>query len=371
MPTALDIGQPSLSADELGWLAIQPDVECRLVFTETAGNRTIYRVQDGPFTETELASLPARDWTLLVQDVEKHLPDFRAYFAAADFIPDWRIDDLMVSCAAPGGSVGPHRDNYDVFLCQGSGRRKWMLGDSTSAVVDSAAEQLSLLMPFAATSTDLADTGDILYLPPGTPHWGVAEDLCVTYSIGMRAPHKAELASAADRLYGDDAGETIAGSIEEVFYSDADLELAEAEPGLISARSIQRLRDQELLSREFSDEQLATVLGSVVTDTKAWLTPDIPEKNDVAQIVSRLGSEAKLSVHGMARIAYCALAGSRLLFANGFVRELHPQNLDIVRELCSARTVCTLAIDGHSESAALIEWLLMKGVFDLVDIGVG
>ena len=367
MPTALDIGQPSLSADELGWLAIQPDVECRLVFTETAGNRTIYRVQDGPFTETELASLPARDWTLLVQDVEKHLPDFRAYFAAADFIPDWRIDDLMVSCAAPGGSVGPHRDNYDVFLCQGSGRRKWKLGDSTSAVVDSAAEQLSLLMPFAATSTDLADTGDILYLPPGTPHWGVAEDLCVTYSIGMRAPHKAELASAADRLYGDDAGETIAGSIEEVFYSDADLELAEAEPGLISARSIQRLRDQKLLSREFSDEQLATVLGSVVTDTKAWLTPDIPEKNDVAQIVSRLGSEAKLSVHGMARIAYCALAGSRLLFANGFVRELHPQNLDIVRELCSARTVCTLAIDGHSELATLIEWLLMKGVFDLVD----
>jgi len=367
MPSALELVEPSLAADELAWLATLPDVECRLVFTETAGNRTTYRVQDGPFTEAELASLPARDWTLLVQDVEKHLPDFRAFFAAADFIPDWRIDDLMVSCAAPGGSVGPHRDNYDVFLCQGSGKRKWKLGDSASAVVDSAAEQLSLLMPFAATNTDLADTGDVLYLPPGTPHWGVAEDLCVTYSIGMRAPNKAELASAADRLFGVDAGDTTAGSIEEVFYSDANLESGEAEPGSISARSIQRLRDQELLSREFSDEQLAAVLGSVVTDTKAWLTPDLPEKNEVTQIVSHLGSETNLSVHGMARIAYSELPDSRWIFANGFVRELHPQDLDIARELCSARVVCTKAFDGHSESAALIEWLLLTGAFDLVD----
>lgn len=367
MPAALDVVAPSLSADELGWLATLPDVECRLVFTETTGSRTTYRVQDGPFSEAELASLPPRDWTLLVQDVEKHLPDFRAFFATADFIPDWRIDDLMVSCAAPGGSVGPHRDNYDVFLCQGSGRRKWMLGDPASAVADSAANQLSLLIPFTATNTNIADTDDILYLPPGTPHWGVAEELCVTYSIGMRAPNKAELACAAERLYGDFAGDTIAGSKEQIFYSDTDLELAEAKPGLISARTIQRLRSQALLRREFSDEQLAVILGSVVTDTKSWLTPDIPEENDVAQIVARFGSEMKLPVHGMARIAYCELPGSRFLFANGFARELRPRDLDIARELCSARKVCTKAIERHSESAAIIEWLLLKGVFDLPD----
>jgi len=148
MQGAIEVLEPSLSADELGWLATLPDVESRLIFTETAADRTTYRVQDGPFTEEELASLPARNWTLIVQDVEKHLPDFRQFFAAVSFIPDWRIDDLMVSCAAPGGSVGPHLDNYDVFLCQGMGSRKWTLTDPAAAIVDTSAQQLSLLQPF-------------------------------------------------------------------------------------------------------------------------------------------------------------------------------------------------------------------------------
>lgn len=364
MRSAIDVIEPSLSADELGWLATLPDVESRLIFTETSVDRTTYRVQDGPFTEEELASLPARNWTLMVQDVEKHLPDFRQFFAAVNFIPDWRIDDLMVSCAAPGGSVGPHRDNYDVFLCQGMGSRNWMLTDSATAIVDTSAQQLSLLEPFTPTETFIAESGDVLYLPPGVPHWGIAGELCVTYSIGMRAPSKAELESGADRLYGDGTDKPIAESSENIFYADADLQLAEAQTGRISASSIQRLRSQELLDRDFSDEQLVTVLGSVVTDTKAWLTPDSPTKKEVAGIVGRCAGKSNLAVHGMARIAYCDLGEIRLLFANGFVKELSQQELGLVRELCSTRMVCMLTIGEQSEPAMLIEWLATKGVFD-------
>ena len=166
MPGALDGIQPSITAGELAWLATQDDVESRLVFTKHDGDGTRYEVRHGPFPNDVLSSLPRQNWTLLVQDVEKHLPDFRALFAVVDFIPDWRIDDLMVSFAAPGGSVGPHRDNYDVFLCQGEGIREWHLGNKDDVVEDESSNELSLLKPFADSNPQSAGEGDILYLPP-------------------------------------------------------------------------------------------------------------------------------------------------------------------------------------------------------------
>ena len=125
VPGALPRVRPSVSRNELGWLATLEDVESRLVFTERSGDQVRYVAETGPFDADYLAALPRRDWTLLVHDVEKHLPAMRRLFAHVSFIPDWRIDDLMVSFAAPGGGVGPHTDNYDVFLCQGIGVREW------------------------------------------------------------------------------------------------------------------------------------------------------------------------------------------------------------------------------------------------------
>ncbi|MGI9261401.1 MAG: cupin domain-containing protein [Woeseiaceae bacterium] len=179
---------PQLDPDELGWLAGQPDVESRLVFTDRTDKDIQYRAESGPFDESRLSQLPERDWTLLVQDVEKHFPDFRRYFGEVDFVPDWRIDDLMVSCAAPGGSVGPHVDNYDVFLCQGEGTREWKVGYDEQFEPDTENADLSLIKPYPIAGSHRAGPGDVLYLPPGIPHWGVATELCVTYSIGCRAP---------------------------------------------------------------------------------------------------------------------------------------------------------------------------------------
>ena len=163
--------RPSISRNELAWLATLEDVECRIVFTEHASGRRRYRVESGPFDTGYLQALPKRDWSLLVHDVDKHLPAMRRLFAQVPFIPDWRIDDLMISFAAPGGGVGPHQDNYDVFLCQGIGVREWHVSTDAIREDPKASEDLALLEEFDHGEMHLARKGDVLYLPPGVAHW--------------------------------------------------------------------------------------------------------------------------------------------------------------------------------------------------------
>ncbi len=366
MPGALPDICPSLSASELAWLATQEDVESRLVFTHSEGGDTQYEVRHGPFDNDVLSSLPRRNWTLLVQDVEKHLPDFRALFAAVDFIPDWRIDDLMVSFAAPGGSVGPHRDNYDVFLCQGEGVREWHLGDQDDCVEDASSSELSLLKPFVDKEPKTAGGGDVLYLPPGAPHWGIARDFCMTYSVGMRAPSLAELNAAAARLFDqhDDVTAKSSATGADVFYADPDLTTDEAVPGLISNAAIRRAKQTLRKSASLDEQQVAMILGSVATDPKAWLAPECVSDDEATGIINRLDQNTQLSVHGMARIAYSETGGSGLIFANGHARKVVSGDLEIFRIICKFRCVMpdTLCADDHT---GLAHWLLTRGVFDL------
>ena len=148
IPGALDRLRPRVTRNELGWLATLDDVESRIVFAECSGTRTRYKAETGPFDPEYLAALPERGWTLLVHDVEKHLPVMRRLLAHVPFIPDWRIDDLMVSFAAPGGGVGPHTDNYDVFLCQGIGVREWRVTREQVPDDARASDELALKIPF-------------------------------------------------------------------------------------------------------------------------------------------------------------------------------------------------------------------------------
>lgn len=360
-PSAIDRELPLLEPDELAWLAMQPDVESRLVFTEQVDGKASYRVSNGPFTESELGALPDHDWTLLVQDVEKHLPDFREWFELCPFIPSWRIDDLMISVAAPGGSVGPHRDNYDVFLCQGNGSRHWQLTSDRNVPEDTSAAELSLLRPFQAELKRDCTTGDVLYVPPGIPHWGIALDLCTTYSIGMRAPTNAELLAGYGRIFEQD-GDT---SGDAVFYHDDDLGEGESDGGRISIACAHRIRDQGLLDRSLNDEQLMIVLGSVVTDPKAWLDPEPATADDLSKAILRSES---LNVHAMALLAYCEGDTFSHVFANGGHRKLPVSCLDLIRSLCRYRRTesSTLAALGeHSGGAELVAWLLEMGVFDI------
>ena len=178
-----------LTLPQLTRLACREDVRSRVVAHE--GRQ--WQVQHGPFTRAFFRGLPARGWSLLVHDVNHFLPQARALLDRFDFIGFARQDDLMVSFAPPGAGVGPHFDSYDVFLLQGPGRRRWQISHQSDLALAEDAP-LKLLRRFRAEQEWVLDPGDMLYLPPGWAHNGVAIDACMTYSIGFRTPAWHDLA---------------------------------------------------------------------------------------------------------------------------------------------------------------------------------
>ncbi len=184
-----------LQADELAGLACEEETESRLVLEK--GGRTPWETRHGPFSEGDFRQLPESHWTLLVQDVDKHVPEVSQLLEYFRFLPDWRLDDVMVSYAADQGSVGPHSDDYDVFLYQAQGRRRWKLHYQPISEEDYIPDlDLRILPEFQAEEEWLLEAGDMLYLPPNLAHWGVAEGECMTCSVGFRAPSYQELVSA-------------------------------------------------------------------------------------------------------------------------------------------------------------------------------
>jgi 50S ribosomal protein L16 3-hydroxylase len=220
-----------LAPDELAGLACIDEVESRLI-RQSADK---LELEHGPLPEERFGELGRDPWTLLVQAVDHHIPAVAALLNAFRFIPDWRIDDVMVSYAVEGGGVGPHFDQYDVFLIQGLGRRRWQVGglcDHATALLPH--DDLRLLADFQPTDEWILEPGDILYVPPSFAHDGVAvSDDCMTYSIGCRAPSRAELIAGwseylVAQLHDDDR------------YADPDL-TAQQNPGEVSAEAIGRL----------------------------------------------------------------------------------------------------------------------------------
>ncbi len=181
----------AISAEELAGLACEDFIESRLVTEFDKGN---WQLRSGPFTETDFSKLPDSNWTLLVQAVDQWFEEVADIKTLFDFIPNWRIEDIMISYATPGGGVGPHFDYYDVFLIQGLGRRKWQVGAPCSAASKlKAGSELGTLQSFEATEQFQLNPGDALYIPPRFAHWGTAETESLCYSVGFRAPSVAEM----------------------------------------------------------------------------------------------------------------------------------------------------------------------------------
>lgn len=344
---AVDRLTPAISRNELAWLATLDDVESRLIVTDRSGSPVRYAAESGPFEPGFLAALPPRDWTLLVHDVEKHLPALRRLFRLVPFIPDWRIDDLMVSFAAPGGGVGPHRDNYDVFLCQGTGVRDWQVSTGEVAEDAQASDDLALLRPFAGAQYR-ARNGDVLYLPPGVAHWGTAHRACLTYSIGMRAP-----------LLSDLGHESSGPSREGAFYADPDLASSEAQPGFIAPQAIARALRQ--LGRRADDSvRVAELLGRCVTTTKDWLTPEGTCEDDARALCADASRRVYCRVHGMARVAF----DEHHAYVNGRSYPLPPGGVEVMAAMCRERRLDLSAI-GDEDLAELAVWLLRSGALEL------
>ncbi len=177
--------QTPVTPEDLAGLACEEGVLARLISHDR--DRDDWQVRSGPFEETDFPDLPDHDWTLLVQDVDKWDPDVRALLAQFAFLPRWRIDDIMISFAATGGSVGAHVDHYDVFLLQGLGERRWQIdasvamGRKTPPLAFREDAEIKLLQRFTPTHDWVLAPGDMLYLPPLVPHHGVAENPCLDF----------------------------------------------------------------------------------------------------------------------------------------------------------------------------------------------
>jgi len=253
-----------LTRDELTELACHEDAQSRLVIQRNAK----WHLKHGPLSSYDLAKLPKKQWTLLVQDVNHFLPSARDLLLKFRFIPHARLDDLMVSYAPKGGGIGPHFDSYDVFLLQGMGSRRWQI----SAQQDDrfiAEAPLRILKNFLPEQEWVLKPGDMLYLPPKIAHNGIAEDDCMTYSIGFRAPSHDELMTQF-LVYLQDKVET------EGWYSDPGLQL-QSHPSKISA-AMQSQVKSILKKIHWNRDDIENFLGIYFSEPKSHVFFEQPMK---------------------------------------------------------------------------------------------
>jgi 50S ribosomal protein L16 3-hydroxylase len=350
--------QDPLSAEELAGLACEDDVESRLVLVR--GGVRPFHLVPGPLDERRLRRLPATHWTLLVQGVDRKVSAVARLRDRFRFVPDWRIDDVMVSFASPFGSVGPHLDSYDVFLLQGRGRRRWRVQLRPDPALRPGLD-LRVLRRFEADADWVLEAGDMLYVPPGIAHHGVALEDSLTYSIGFRAPSHAELlAGALQRRLG-----RMPASLR---YADPGLGPTR-HPGEIDRAAITRLR--RIVARELeglAGPDLARAFGELLTEARDAGPLRRRRPLSPAALGRRIRNGEALVRSDKSRIAFVRRRGGTDLFVDG-------QTLALARPLAFAAALLTgpprldvLALRPHLETPGfreLVADLVNRGAFAL------
>ena len=299
-----------LSPQELAGLACEDGVESRLVLEE--GGEHPWELRHGPFASEDFLDLPETHWTLLVQEVDRLIPEVGALLDRFRFLPDWRLDDIMVSYAPTHGTVGPHIDNYDVFLLQGAGHRRWQIGTEPMEKEEIVPDlDVRILADFEPDEEFVVGPGDLLYLPPRMAHHGVStDDACMTYSVGFRAPQHQDLAArflqhAIDTLDPD------------ARYSDPDLAPVD-HPGELHEAARQKVRAL-LRSLVEDDTSIDRWFGQYLTQpdrSREAVPPEMPIS--AAELTEALRAGRGLRHGPVARIAFIDHEdGSATLFANG------------------------------------------------------
>ena len=327
-----------LERDDLIRLACQNDVESRLVIQK---NRE-WKVRYGPFMPKDFLRLPQKQWTLLVQDVNHFLPSARDLLLQFNFIPYARLDDVMVSYAPQGGGVGPHFDSYDVFLLQGKGQRRWQIAaDTDQCLVENI--PLKILRNFQPEQEWILTPGDILYLPPGYAHNGIAVDDCMTYSIGFRAPDYQELTTQflvylQDQIHAKG------------IYHDPDLTLQSC-PARISSTMLHQV-GQVLEKITWSKSDIRDFTGTYLTEPKPHVFFDPPSPpftyKKFLLHVFRHGLETDLKSR--------MLCSKGRIFLNGEIYTVSPAAYRLLEKLANTQILPAGESPAEEVLSLLYEW---------------
>jgi 50S ribosomal protein L16 3-hydroxylase len=317
-----------LTPEELAGLACEEGIASRLIREH---GETPWQVRHGPFSEDDFTSLPESHYTFLVQDLNRYIPELSQLLDSFNFLPAWRIDDVMASYAAPHGTVGPHTDQYDVFLIQGLGTRVWQINtqfEDEEKLIPGL--DLRILAEFEAEQEFVMQPGDMLYLPPGVQHHGVSDAPCMTYSVGFRAATQLE-------LLGDYIDQRTLHNCDETRFRDGEIE-ADTHNGEIKPVARQRIRD---LIRQIpgSDEELDDWFARFITYTGMRLEKGIPlsTNTDPALFIELCSSHERLFRDTQSRFAYIETEHGLQLYIDGESAAITAGQAGLVRLLCDQR----------------------------------
>ncbi|GGC73861.1 cupin domain-containing protein [Marinobacter halophilus] len=337
--------QCPVSPDELAGLACEEAVESRIVIEDDAGKP--WQLHNGPFTPERFSELPEQDWTLLVQGLDHWVPEIADLLEQFRFIPNWRLDDIMASYAPKGGSVGPHYDMYDVFLLQAQGHRRWTFGghcDHTSPRVDGT--PLRILSSWDGEETVTLAPGDMLYLPPGIGHHGIAEDDCITLSVGFRAPTLDDLLTGFTDYLSHQA--TAAEHL-----NDPDLKVQD-NPGTIAPHVIDRL--DSVIREQLGDRRnLALWFGQFATAPKSLdIVVPADEPAAAADLAEAIRAGEQLRWNEGSRFAYHELDNETALFVDGEQYLLKGDAQPLAPLLCAGARIDMAALAEFAGDGALL-----------------
>ena len=344
---------PLIPANELAGLACEEGVESRLIIQQKQTD--LWELQHGPFTEETFSRLPESHWTLLVQAVDHWLPEAARFIQQFDFIPNWRVDDLMISYASHGGGVGPHYDNYDVFLIQAAGKRQWEIGGKYDQHSPCRPDTPVLILDqWQHKESCLLEPGDMLYLPPQTGHNGVAVgDHCMTYSVGFRAPSHSELLSSfsdamIDRLGNEDR------------YSDQNLKI-QNNPGEISRQALEEI--QEIFRQYYQDQELVSDwFGRFVTESKYASDGTTSGTRCTVDDLIKHHSKGGIIIRNEgSRFAFIHQKDKFTLFVDGKAFECDQDTKRFAENLCEQHPIILDQFISNRSSLHLISQLIQQG----------
>ena len=290
-----------------------------------------WTMHNGPLQRRALPPLTQPDWTLLVQGVDLHDDKAHALLSRFRFVPDARVDDLMISWASDGGGVGPHFDSYDVFLLQAQGRRRWRIGKQKDLELRQGVP-LKILANFAPEQEYLLEPGDMLYLPPRYAHEGIAQGQCQTYSIGLRAPSRGELARELLQRLADSAEEEVGAAL----YRDAGAPAADSPAAIPSA--LQQFAADAVRAASAAPPLLNRALGEYLTEPKAnvWFEGAAPP-----------GSIGAVALDRRSRMMH----DGQHVYLNGESWRAAGRDATLMRRLADRRALSAADVGGASDGA--------------------